>query len=99
MNNIVLQLLAVMVMSYGTIILQQRFLMQHSIAMLEQRCNHPKQCCESSHVTSPLRKDKGCQRAKKVGSNSPGLVDFAIALVNSVFKWPDGQVKFLEEFE
>ena len=26
------------------------------------------------------------QRAKKVVSNSPGLVDFAIRLVNSVFK-------------
>ena len=32
-------------------------------------------------------------------SNSPGLVlDFAIGLVNSVFNWPDGQVKFFEEF-
>ena len=25
-------------------------------------------------------------------SNSPGLVDFAIGLVNSVLNWPDGQV-------
>ena len=32
------------------------------------------------------------QRAKKVVSDSPGLVDFAIGLVNSVFKLPDGQV-------
>ena len=31
------------------------------------------------------------QRAKKVVSDSPGLVD-------SVFNWPDGQVKFFEEF-
>ena len=38
------------------------------------------------------------QRAKKVVSNSPGLVDFAIGLVNSVFNLPDGQV-FFEEFE
>jgi len=29
------------------------------------------------------------QRAKKVLSDSPGLVDFAIGLVNSVFNWPD----------
>ena len=34
------------------------------------------------------------QRAKKVVSNSPGLVDFAIGLVNSVFNLPDGQVIF-----
>ena len=39
------------------------------------------------------------QRAKKVVSNSPGLVDFAIGLVNSVFNLPDGQVMFFEEFE
>ena len=34
------------------------------------------------------------QRAKKVVSDSPGLVDFAIGLVNSVFNLPDGQVIF-----
>ena len=39
------------------------------------------------------------QRAKKVGSDSPGLVDFAIRLVNSVFNLPDGQVTFFEEFK
>ena len=39
------------------------------------------------------------QRAKKVVSDSPGLVDFAIGLVNSVFNLPDGQVMFFEEFE
>ena len=39
------------------------------------------------------------QRAKKVVSDSPGLVDFAIGLVNSVFNWPDRQVKFFEEFK
>ena len=33
------------------------------------------------------------QRAKKIVSDSPGLVDFAIGLVNSVFKLPFGQVK------
>ena len=31
------------------------------------------------------------QRAKKVVSNSPGLVHFAIGLVNSVLNLPDGQ--------
>ena len=39
------------------------------------------------------------QRAKKVVSNSSGLVDFAIGLVNSVFNLPDGQVMFYKEFE
>ena len=33
------------------------------------------------------------QRAKKVVSGSPGLVDIAIALVNYVLNLPDGQVK------
>ena len=33
------------------------------------------------------------QRAKKVVSNSPGLVDFAIGLVNSVLNLPDRQAK------
>ena len=46
-------------------------------------------------VDKPLR----MQRAKKVVSDSPGLVDFAIGLVNSVLNLPDGQVMFSEEFE
>ena len=32
-------------------------------------------------------------------SDNPGLVDFAIRLVNSVINLPDGQVKFFEEFK
>ena len=39
------------------------------------------------------------QRAKKVVSDSPELVDFAIGLVKSVFTLPDGQVMFFEEFK
>ena len=39
------------------------------------------------------------QRAKKVVSDSPGLVDFAIGLVNSVINLPDGQMKGFEEFK
>ena len=31
-------------------------------------------------------------------SVSPGLVDFAIGLVNSVLNLSDGQVKYFEEF-
>ena len=32
-------------------------------------------------------------------SDSPGLVDYAIRLVNSVLNLPDGQVRFVEEFK
>ena len=39
------------------------------------------------------------QRAKKVVSGSPGLVDFAIGPVNSVFNLPNGQVMYVKEFE
>ena len=39
------------------------------------------------------------QRVKRVVSDSPGLVDFAIGLVNSVVNLPDGQVIFFEHFE
>ena len=35
------------------------------------------------------------QRAKKVVSDSPGLVDFAFGLVNSVLNLSDGQVNLL----
>ena len=40
-----------------------------------------------------------CQRTNKVVSDSPGLVDFAIRPVNSVFNLPDRQVMFFEESE
>ena len=39
------------------------------------------------------------QISKKVVSDSLGLMDFAMGLVNSVFNLPDRQVMFLEEFE
>ena len=39
------------------------------------------------------------QRAKKVVSDSLGLVDFAYGLVNSVFNLPNGQAMFFEEFK
>ena len=39
------------------------------------------------------------QQAEKVVSHSPGLVDFAIGLVNSVTNFPNRQVKFFEEFK
>ena len=43
-----------------------------------------------------LEEDK---RVKKVVSDSPGLVDFTIRLVNSVLNLPDGLVIFFEEFK
>ena len=39
------------------------------------------------------------QHAKKVVFDNPGLVDYAIGLVNAVFNLPEGQVMFFEEFE
>ena len=39
------------------------------------------------------------QRAKKVVSNSPGLVNFAIGLVMFVLNLPDGQVLFWGKFK
>ena len=43
--------------------------------------------------------NKWNQCAKEVLSDSLGLVDFDIRLVNSVLNLPDGQVIFFEEFE
>ena len=40
-----------------------------------------------------------CQCVKKLVSDSLGLRDFAIRLVNSVFDLPDGKVMFFEELE
>ena len=39
------------------------------------------------------------QHAKKVVSDSLGLVNFVIGLVNSVFNLPNGQVMFFEELQ
>ena len=39
------------------------------------------------------------QQAKKLESDSPGLVDVAIGLVNSVLNLPDRQVKFWGKFK
>ena len=50
-------------------------------------------------ASSPTFTSKSMQRAKKVVSNSLGLVDFAIRLVKSMFNLPDGQVMFFEELE
>ena len=44
------------------------------------------------------RENKRNQRAKKVISDSPGLVDFTIGLVNSVLNLPAWQVKCFQEF-
>ena len=37
--------------------------------------------------------------AKKVVSSSPGLVDFAVGLVNFVLNLPNGQVKISDKFK
>ena len=52
-----------------------------------------------SKIVKVISGNNFIQRAKKVVSDSPGLVDFAIKLVNSVFNFLDGQVMFSEELE
>ena len=59
-------------------------------------CEHS---CLSSLLTARDVSQERFQRAKKVVSDSPGLVDFAIGLVNSVVNLPDGQVRSFEQFE
>ena len=46
-------------------------------------------------INPPSQKLVIKQRAKKVVSDSPGLVDFAFGLVNSVLNLSDGQANFL----
>ena len=46
-----------------------------------------------THNDCKLNEAIHIQRAKKVVSDSLGLVDFAIGLVNSVLNLPDGQAK------
>ena len=58
-----------------------------------------KRVCTKGHSFKLAQWAEIKQRAKKVVSNSPGLVDFAIGLVNSVVNLPDGQVRFFEQFE
>ena len=43
------------------------------------------------NTSQPYTVELCIQRAKKVVSDSRGLVDFAIGLVNSVLNLPDGQ--------
>ena len=43
--------------------------------------------------------NRWAQRAKKVMSDSPGLVDFAIGLVIFVLDLPNGQVLFFREIQ
>ena len=55
--------------------------------------------CIDDQVTFNLLHNIHTQHAKKVVSDSQGLVDFAIGLVNSVFNLPNGQVMFFDEFK
>ena len=45
-----------------------------------------------------LRVSSECKESSVV-SDSPGLVDFAIRLLNSVINLPNGQVKFFDKFK
>ena len=52
-----------------------------------------------SSIVWPGFKSVLLQRAKKVISDSPGLVDFAIGLVIFVLNLPDEQVLFFREIQ
>ena len=52
-----------------------------------------------SYMTISLRFSSNVQNAKKVMSDSPGLVDFAIGLVNSVLNLPDGQARIFRRIK
>ena len=53
----------------------------------------------SLYYTSVMVCNNPRQRAKKVLSDSPGQVDFAIGLVIFVLNFPDGQVLFFGEIQ
>ena len=53
--------------------------------------------CNCSHIPKAL--EQPTQRARKVVSDSPGLVDFAIGLVNSALNLPDGQGKIFRKIK
>ena len=50
-------------------------------------------------LRNKLKPKKTSQHAKKVVSDSPGPVDFAIGLVVFVLNLPDGQVLFFGKFK
>ena len=56
---------------------------------------------ESANCTQFFYENDSFQHAKKVVSDSPGLVDFAIGqeLVNPVLNLPEGKVKFFGKFK
>ena len=60
---------------------------------------------DADHTWGLLFTDVSCcstylmQCAKKVVSNSPGIVDFAIGLAIFVLNFPDGQVLFFGEIQ
>ena len=81
------------------------YLIMHNILLFNskessQRILHVFGCSGIQNFTLSIGKYiSRKQRAKKVVSDSPRLVDFAIGLVNSVPNLPNVQVMSFEEFE
>ena len=77
------------------------------VTFFTKRCNNKKLQSDKHKFSHSVESfDKICHKsallqqcAKKVVSNSPGLLDFAIRLVNSVLNLPDRPVKFWGEFK
>ena len=55
--------------------------------------------CSIKNLPQRLENNTVYQRAKKVVSDSPGLVDFAVGLVIFVLNLPDGQVLLWREIQ
>ena len=78
-------------------LLQTYYNMLFSLIFIIKECNFDSRWF--LHEGLLTSQNVAIQRAKKVVSDSLGLVDFAIRLVNSVLNLPNGQVDFFEEFK
>ena len=72
---------------------------QRSLASLRRRYTVFMYTCKWNPSKGVWHLSEGGQCAKKVVSDSPGLVDFALGLVIFVLNLPDGQALFLREIQ
>ena len=92
----------IMSLKHREIKFEPRIKLSHNIYIKETRQNTGSSIFAGSRIFCfwfASLKINSTQHAKKVMSDSPGLVDFAIRQVNSVVNLHDGQVMFLEQFE
>ena len=73
--------------------------LNRSLASLRRRYTVFFYTCKWNPSKGVWHLSEGGQCAKKVVSDSPGLVDFALGLVIFVLNLPDGQALFLREIQ